>query len=251
VGEPFHYKKMHVVFHRRGLEFDGVRLTLKGKLMRAVGVGSVIFVVASLVAGCASVAPSQNKPALHSIVAQDGTQLTSTSTQTEIYKYSITSGPFSILVPNTDAKGKAYDVGHTPILICASTDPSIFQGVMDGLSPQDSPCLNIANGLWASPGRSAAGIDLMVSNGHWHNSIMGLGVQGPTYTTLNIGRTIDFKHLSHSCTGVGKNCVPQLPTTSFNGIRIYMIVFVDMNANVKLDPGEYTLIELDLVSPKD
>jgi hypothetical protein len=215
--------------------------------MRAIGVGSVIFVVAGLVTGCASVAPSQNKPVLHSIIAQGGTQLTSTSTQTEIHKYSITSGPFSILVPNTDAKGKAYDVGHTPILICASTDPSIFQGVMDGLSPQDSPCLNIANGLWASPGQSGRGIDLMVSNGHWHNSIIGLGVQGPTYTTLNIGRTIDFKHLHHGCPGAVKNCAPQIPSTPFNGTKIYMIVFVDMNGNNKLDSGEYTLIELDLV----
>jgi len=215
--------------------------------MRAIGVGMVILVAASLVAGCASVAPSHNVPALHSIIAQGGAQLTSTSTQTEIHKYSITSGPFSILVPNTDAKGNAYDVGHTPILVCASTDPSIFQGVVVGLSPQDSPCLNIANGLWASPEGSAKGIDLMVSNGHWHNAILGLGVPGRMYTTLNVRRTIDFKHLHRGCPPAVQNCVPHVPTTPFNGSKIYMIVFVDMNGNSKLDSGEYTLIELDLV----
>lgn len=219
---------------------------------RVIAVRCVIILVASFMSACASINPSSNNQILHSTIAQGGRQLSPDSAVDGMYKYSIAGGSFSILIPSADINGKKYDPTHAEIRICASTNPLDLHGVVTGANPQDTHCLNSMGGLRPSIDKVSKGIYLLVSNGRWKNEIFGFNDAGLTYNSLNIRSMLVFKNhqwcVFNSPGGckIDRSNSAALPV----GSKVYMAVFVDMNGNNVMDPGELTLMEIDIVPPK-
>ena len=203
-----------------------------------------VAAAASALAACASVVPVGELP--HAAIAQNGRLLAPAVENYGVYTYSLKNGPFSIVVPNTDLQGRQQDAGHVPILVCASTSPSIFQGIAVGRSIGEMPCLNGATAMARSTDETPEGVELMLSTGNGHNNFDDLHtVFGAGYTTVNVRKIIDFKVVGRVCYGKkGTNCRDKREETSFDGGNLYLIVFTDMNRNHAADTGEYTLLAL-------
>jgi hypothetical protein len=206
--------------------------------------------MAAMAAGCAT-NPSSKTPdhviADHAVIVQNGVQLTPTSADGGMYRYAIANGPFSILVPSTDANGHAYPADATRVLLCAQSSPTRFDEVKVGVYAQDTYCLNSTRADFFTPEQTAKGMDLYVSNAIT-NTALGVAIKGPTYNTINIARVVDFKGTSRCFFHPQYHCGTF--ATARTGDKIYLTVFADANANLKVDQGEYTMIELDLGSPQ-
>jgi hypothetical protein len=204
-----------------------------------------LVAAASTLAACASIVPVGELPP-HAAVTQNGRLLVPAVESYGVYTYSLKNAPFSIVVPNTDMRGRQQDAGHVPILVCASTSPSIFQGIAVGRSIGAMPCLNGATSMARSTDETPEGVELMLSTGNGHNNFDDLHtVLGPGYTTVNVRKIIDFKVVGRVCFGKnGTNCRDKREEIAFGGGNLYLIVFTDMNRNHAADAGEYTLLTL-------
>lgn len=197
-----------------------------------------------LLGGCASNPTQPEHP--HVSITQEGQKLTPVSAGNGAYQYTLKNAAFSILVPNVNAQGEAQDAGHVPVLICASADPAILQGIATGMSIGQMPCLNGATAMARPLDETARGIDLMLSTGNGHNNIDDLhSVFGSGHNTVNVRRIADFKVVGHTCLSNGR-CIDKREIVHYAGNAVYLIVFTDMNRNHIADPGEYTLLTLQL-----
>lgn len=208
---------------------------------------SLTLLLISLLAACASSPTQPAQP--HVSIAQDGQTLTAVVTGNGAYQYTLKNAAFSILVPNLNAQGEAQDAGHVPILICASADPAIFQGIAVGMSIAQMPCLNGFAAMARPQDETPQGIDLMLSAGKDHNNIDDLhSVAGASTNTVNVRRIADFKVVGRTCFHNGR-CIDKREIVTYAGSTIYLVVFTDMNRNHVADTGEYTLLTLQLTPP--
>jgi hypothetical protein len=214
--------------------------------MRYLALASFVVLLSGCVTNPApALVHSDDRYADHAVIAQDGSQLTPVSVDGDVYKYVITTGPFSILVPSTDPHGHPYDVATTWVHICGTHNLSQFSEVVPGVDSQDPSCTSSGNARFSTPARAMAGMTLLV--GAMTNIVDHAPLSGPKYNTINVARIIDAKG--------GAMCfLKKLPCAKLNdvkpGEKIYLLIFIDYNNNYKVDAGEYSKIELDLEAKK-
>ena len=200
-----------------------------------------------LLGGCASTPSKPERPLVS--ISQDGQSATPTVSPEGVYHYILKNAAFSILVSNLNGHGEPQDAGHVPILICASADPAIFQGIAAGTSIGQMRCLNGATAMARPRDETPQGIDLMLSAGDGHNNIDDLhSVFGAGYNTVNVRQIADFKVTGHTCFPNGR-CINKRDIVQYAGSNLYLIVFTDMNRNHVVDQGEYELLALQLTAP--
>jgi hypothetical protein len=146
--------------------------------------------VAMMLCACSSSPPSGNHYADHAVITQNGLKLTPVSVQDGIYKYVITTEPFSILVPSTDPQGHAYDINTAWVHLCARYDLTSFAEVVPGVYSQNTGCAGSENATFWTPVKAMAGIDMYVSRGIT-NIVDHAPLAGPEYNTINVAHIVD------------------------------------------------------------